>query len=147
MTPREYELRKILRIYFASQTCKNGVAGECPHIHLSCSQLNPLLAIQIFMWLYMLSQFVQAPSSIRRSRAVYLGVSFILMSLAVSIAVIGSMDVFNTLFQAQPTNPEPSFEIWWSGYDALGYLGDLLGDVALFIADALLVSGTGGTPS
>jgi hypothetical protein len=92
------------------------------------------------MWCYMLSQFVQAPSSVRKSRAMYLGVSFILMSLAVSIAVIGSMDVFNTVFQAQPTNPEPSFRVWWVGYDTFGYLGDLLGDVAFFVADALLVS-------
>ncbi|KAH6912850.1 hypothetical protein BKA70DRAFT_1218947 [Coprinopsis sp. MPI-PUGE-AT-0042] len=122
MTPQEFELRRILRIYYASQTCKNGVA-----------------AIQIFMWFYMLSQFMQATPSIRRSRAMYLGVSFILMALAVTIALVGSMDVFNTVFRALPTEPEPSFKIWLNGYKTLGYLGDLLGDISFFVADALLI--------
>ena len=61
------------------------------------------------------------------------------MTLAIVNAIVGSLAVFDILFEAQPTDTEAGLKIWWQGYKRIGLVGDLVADVAIYVAGALLV--------
>ncbi|KAH6911569.1 hypothetical protein BKA70DRAFT_1268113 [Coprinopsis sp. MPI-PUGE-AT-0042] len=91
------------------------------------------------MWLYILSQFLQTPPMARKSKALYLSVSFCIMALSCGNGVVGSIALFDILFKAQPTNALEGLQIWAEEYSRVGIVGDLLADLAIWVADALLV--------
>lgn len=118
----EDQFSEIIKTYYATQIIENGLA-----------------AIQIFMWLYILSQFLQTAAPIRKSRALYLGTSFVIMALSCGNSVVGSVAVFDILFKSQSPAGAEGLRIWKEVYGKLGIIGDLLADLAIWLADALLV--------
>ncbi|KAH6902260.1 hypothetical protein BKA70DRAFT_1157460 [Coprinopsis sp. MPI-PUGE-AT-0042] len=99
--------------------------------------------MQMFMWLYMASIFLETPREVRKTRLPYLVISFIIMALFTIVAVCEAIQEFPILFEASSIVRQLEEEGW---ADVEKYYSTpmskiipVAGDIAIWIADGLLV--------
>ncbi|KAH6908434.1 hypothetical protein BKA70DRAFT_268781 [Coprinopsis sp. MPI-PUGE-AT-0042] len=114
-------------------------------LRLTCSrtvlQLN-LAAIQVFMWIYMVSFYAETSLEIRKQRQPYVLASLVILLLSSASAIIKGLHLYAVLFEATPgpENVEAAFGVVAAYQDqVLAAVGTLLWDLSIRIADAVLV--------
>ncbi|KAH6908435.1 hypothetical protein BKA70DRAFT_268755 [Coprinopsis sp. MPI-PUGE-AT-0042] len=98
-------------------------------------------AIQVFMWFYMVSLYLEAPLATRKKRLPYVAVSLLILLLSSTTAIIEGVYTYTVLFQVVPgpENVEAGMEIADTYQSQLLSTASLLWDISIWIADAVLV--------
>ncbi|KAH6908931.1 hypothetical protein BKA70DRAFT_1279127, partial [Coprinopsis sp. MPI-PUGE-AT-0042] len=96
-------------------------------------------AIQLFMWIYILSHFLRASREVQKSRAPYLTVSAILTCFAVACAAMTSVSIFEVLYTVSGLPIADKGPARRRIYNELWIKGDLLREISIGIGDALLI--------
>lgn len=112
------------------------------HVGFAYAVVNlNVAAIQIFMWIYMLSFYLEAQPDIRRRRLPYILASLAILVLSSAAAIMQGVYTYSVLLEASPGSDnveaaEAIEEMYWA--KLLAPAG-LLSDVAIRVADAVLV--------
>ena len=101
-----------------------------------------MLGIQVFMWLYMLSFYLEAPLDVRRRRLPYILASLAILAFSSAAAIMQGLYTYSVLLEVQPgfenvEAGEATEGMYWATILAPS---GLLADIAIRIADAVLVS-------
>jgi hypothetical protein len=106
--------------------------------------------MQIFMWFYMFSVFLETPRDVRKTRLPYLVISFVIMALFTTVAVCEALQEFKFLFEASEIIRQFEEEGWADVgkyyRTPMSRIIPVAGDVAIWIADGLLVGGLYSEP-
>ncbi|KAH6880921.1 hypothetical protein BKA70DRAFT_1238639 [Coprinopsis sp. MPI-PUGE-AT-0042] len=97
-------------------------------------------AIQVFMWIYMVSFYVEAQPEARRRRLPYIVASLAILLLSTSSSIVEGVYIYKVLFQVAPgpENVEAMLEIHDTYWTRLLSPAGLVWDIAIRIADAVL---------
>ncbi|KAH6880302.1 hypothetical protein BKA70DRAFT_1343674 [Coprinopsis sp. MPI-PUGE-AT-0042] len=99
--------------------------------------------MQMFMWLYMASIFLETPREVRKTRLPYLVISFIIMALFTIVAVCEAIQEFPILFEAssivRQLEQEGCADVEKYYSTPTSKIIPVAGDIAIWIADGLLV--------
>ncbi|KAH6908466.1 hypothetical protein BKA70DRAFT_1188890 [Coprinopsis sp. MPI-PUGE-AT-0042] len=98
--------------------------------------------IQVFMWLYALSRFVNSSPESRKGRLPYIIVSFLIMCLSTVCTIMESTMLFDMLLDTIPgdENAEATLGVLDTYLNSSHWIiGGLMWDIAIRIADGMLV--------
>jgi hypothetical protein len=105
----------------------------------------PNLGVQVFIWLYMVALFFEAPRDVRKTRLPYLVVSFFIMALYTIGAVCAAIEDYRVLIEASSIVRQLVEQGWVEFNDDYhrpeARIAGIAGDLSFYVADALLVCG------
>lgn len=98
-------------------------------------------AIQVFMWFYSLSIYLRSKQDERQARNPFLFVSLLILLLSISSSIVGGISIYNILLDVVRGKEHALDGFIAAQYriDAVWLKGDLLWNIAIWIADGLLV--------
>jgi len=110
------------------------------HYYLLAISLN-LSAIQIFMWLYMASFYLEAPPAARKRRLIDILISLIILILSTTSAIVNGLYIYKSLFDVTPgsENLSEAFAIESAYFARYLSPGGLVGEIGFRIADGVMV--------
>jgi hypothetical protein len=93
------------------------------------------------MWFYSLSIYLKSKPEERRKRDPFLFISLVILCLSVASSIIGGYSVYNILLDVVrgPEHASDGFFAAAQRIDKVWLKGDLLWNIAIWIADGLLV--------
>jgi hypothetical protein len=147
MSPASDFLGWNLGFFFTTAIVGLCVTGE--HLAYECDpylKSTNILAIQLFMWCYMISRFRATPScpGTRNTHILYLFASFLILALSASGAIVWGISIYDMLLRVIPGDSGEIIDAGWavidSGYQALWFKGEIAVNIALWVGDALLAS-------
>ena len=99
------------------------------------------IAIQLFMWLYMVSFYVDASTETRKRRLPYILASLVILLLSSAANITSSIHTYQILFEIAPglENLDASLDILDKYYLKLAAPASLVGDIGLRVTDLVLV--------
>ncbi|KAH6908446.1 hypothetical protein BKA70DRAFT_1481490 [Coprinopsis sp. MPI-PUGE-AT-0042] len=100
-----------------------------------------LSAIQAFMWTYLVILCIEATPETRKRRLPYLSASLVILLLSSASAILRGLHVYTVLLEVTPglNGVEAMIQISNAAWARLVAPANLLGDLAIRIADAVLV--------
>ncbi|KAH6908467.1 hypothetical protein BKA70DRAFT_1149695 [Coprinopsis sp. MPI-PUGE-AT-0042] len=98
-------------------------------------------ALEVFMWIYMASFYLEAPLETRKRRRPYLIASLVILILSSAAAVLDSLFIYTTLFKVVPgpENAMDAYGIMGAEWDRWLRAAGLLWDTGLRVCDAVLL--------
>jgi hypothetical protein len=145
MSTHEQQFHWFLRATYAMASVDLSVSGmHALQTNCRIPDRLSLPAIQVFMWLYMVSLYFEAPLETRIRRRPYIIASLLIFLLSFANTVIEGIYTYGILFQIVPgsENVEAGWDIadnYTHGTPLLP-AGSLMWDLSIWVADAVLVS-------
>lgn len=141
MSTNAERLQEYLRGTFTLAVAKACLAGTLTNIFF-LHHLTRFTAIQIFMWIYMVSFFLEVPRETKKRRLPYILISLTILLLTTSSAILEGVSIYTSLFLVTPgeENALAGLEMVESFETRLITPATLLWDITLRISDGVLVS-------
>ena len=143
MSSLEQEITSYLSISFAHTVVYLGASGTSSYYCIVCQRHISIYysAIQVFMWLYMFSFYIEASPETRRKRLPYIIASLIMLVLHSAASILIGVEVYTTLFEIEPgpEGLEAGAAIVWESEHLLSNVASLLEDCALRVGELVLV--------